>query len=435
MLTNLAVKKAAPKEKAYKLYDSGGLHLFVTPTGYRSWRLKYRFGGKEKQIVFGPYPELSLAEARLQRDEIKRDLRSGLDPVRERRKRKSEMAREADQTLERVSRDWFELQRDRWKPVHARDVITSLERDIFPTLGALPIRDIDQPAVARSLKSVQKRGAIETALRVRQRLDSVFQYAMSEGLVEFNPTHVKSSLKAKQPSQLRRALTDLAEIRVLVAHVDQSSSSPVTRLASRLMALTAQRPGVVRTVPWSEFEGIDWDNEDSSAHDAIWKIPADRMKQAISDRDDRSMLHVVPLSSHAVDTLRALHRLTGRMTLAFPSNRHAHKPLSENSVGYLYKRLGYQDRHVPHGWRSSFSTIMNAHFADQRGHTEQRLVIERFVIDLMLAHVPPGISPTERRYNRTAYLPQRREIAQLWGDWIMADQMPAMAILDGPRRS
>lgn len=434
MLTNLAAKKAAPKDKSYKLFDGGGLHLFVTPSGYKSWRLKYRFAGKEKQVVFGPYPDISLAEARTMRDDIKRDLRAGADPIRERRKRAITTARESDLTLEKVSRDWFELQRDRWKPVHANDVITSLERDIFPTLGAVPISDIDQPAIASLLQDVQKRGAIETALRLRQRLDSIFQYAMSSGLAVTNPTSVKSSLKAKKPSKLWPALTDLDEIRELIGKVDRSASSPVTRLASRFMALTAQRPGIVRSAPWSEFEGIDWDNEDRSAPEAMWKIPADRMKQAVSDRDDRSMLHVVPLSSHAVAVLRAVRRLTGRTPLVFPSSRHAHKPMSENAVGYLYKRLGYQDRHVPHGWRSSFSTIMNAHFADQHSHAQQRLVIERFIIDLMLAHVPPGISPTERRYNRTAYLQQRREIAQLWGDWIMQGQAGAFEVLKGRRR-
>jgi integrase len=159
------------------------------------------------------------------------------------------------------------------------------------------------------------------------------------------------------------------------------------------------------------------------------------MKQELELREDDAFEHCVPLAREAVETLRALRRLTGRGPLAFPNNRSASDPLSENSVGYLYNRTGYKKRHVPHGWRASFSTLMNTHFASLYPiGTDPRVIIERLYIDLMLAHIPPGLSETERKYNRAAYMQQRREIAQLWADKIMVGQKSADEVLEGPRR-
>ena len=181
MLTDAAVKTAKPRDKDYKLSDSGGLYLFVTRAGHRSWRLKYRFGGKEKRLVFGSYPEIKLAEARRMRDDAKRLLREGRDPAYERRKAKLVNASKQEHLFEEVAREWHSLQKDRWKPVHADDVITSLERDIFPSLGAIAIPDITKPMVVAALRKVEERGAIETARRLRQRLAAIFDHAEAQG--------------------------------------------------------------------------------------------------------------------------------------------------------------------------------------------------------------------------------------------------------------
>ena len=435
MLTDAAVKTAKPRDKDYKLSDSGGLYLFVTRAGHRSWRLKYRFGGKEKRLVFGSYPEIKLAEARRMRDDAKRLLREGRDPAYERRKAKLVNASKQEHLFEEVAREWHSLQKDRWKPVHADDVITSLERDIFPSLGAIAIPDITKPMVVAALRKVEERGAIETARRLRQRLAAIFDHAEAHGIENSNPAAVGKLLKKVPAGKRWPALTDLKQIRGLIAAVDEAGANPVTKLASRFMALTAQRPGMIRRAPWSEFEGIDWDSPHDRAPAALWRIPPSRMKLEMDLREDQSFEHLVPLSPQAVEVLRAAYRLTGRGSLVFPSNRSAAVPLSENAVGYLYNRLGYKGRHVAHGWRSSFSTLMNAHFASVHPvGTNPRVIIERLYIDLMLAHVPQGMSATELRYNRAAYMDQRRQIAQMWADWIMDRQKSASELLDGPRR-
>lgn len=434
MLTDATIRKAKGKDKDYKLSDSGGLYLFVTKSGHRSWRLKYRFAGKEKRLVFGAYPEISLAAARQMRDDAKRLLREGRDPAYERKKAKLANVVRHEHTFERFARDWHNLQKDSWTKVHAEDVLTSLERDVFPIIGALAVTDIDEALVLAALKPVQDRGAIETSHRLRQRMSAIFRFAKPVA-GNGNPTDVADSMKSVPPGRRWPALVDLKQIKELIGRVDQAGANPVTKLASRLITLTAQRPGMIRRAPWSEFEGINWDKPHESAPAAMWRIPPARMKLELDLREDETFEHVVPLTAEAVEVLRAVHRLTGRGPLAFPNNRSASSPLSENAVGYLYNRLGYKGRHVPHGWRSSFSTLMNAHFASLYPvGTKPQMIIERLYIDLMLAHVPEGMSATEFRYNRGAYMVQRRQIAELWTSWIMEGQSDPHELLDGPRR-
>jgi hypothetical protein len=435
MLTDAAARTATAREKDYKLKDSGGLYLFVTTTGHRSWRLKYRFGGKEKRLVLGSYPAIKITDARRLRDEAKQLLRDGRDPAYERQKARLANINRHEHTFEKYARAWHELQRDRWSKVHADDVLDSLERDIFPRLGSMAVTDIDEPMVLATLQLVEERGAIETAHRLRQRMSSIFKFAKAKGAGNGNPTDIAETMKKKPAGRRWPALTTFPEIQTLISVVDGAGANPVTKLASRFMALTAQRPGMIRRAPWTEFEGIDWNIDGDPGSAALWRISADRMKQELELREDEAFEHCVPLAREAVETLRALHRLTGRGPLAFPNNRNASDPLSENSVGYLYNRIGYQRRHVPHGWRASFSTLMNAHFSSlYPAGTNSRMIIERLYIDLMLAHLPAGLSETERKYNRAAYMQQRREIAQLWAGWIMAGQRSAHELLDGPRR-
>jgi integrase len=435
MLNDKAIRNAKATDRDYKLADSGGLYLFVTTKGHKSWRLKYRFDGKEKRLVFGGYPDVSLAEARGLRDDARKLLREGRDPSVEARKRKLVNIARHRHTFEKVARDWHAEQKARWKPIHAMDVISSLERDAFPILGALPITDIDKPTLLAVLKPVQARGAIETAHRLLQRVAAIFNYAGGAGLVEGNPAiGMKASLAPVPVGKRWPALTEIDEIQKLIAAVDEAPASPVTRLASRFMALTAQRPGMIRSASWVEFEGIDWDDPSSSVTNALWRVSAARMKQVLELREDEAFEHLVPLSRHAVDVLRAMRRLSGGGPMVFPSHRSSREPLSENAVGYLYNRLGYKGRHVPHGWRSAFSTVMNS-LAERSQPGSDRLIIDRLIIDLMLAHTPSGMSEAERLYNRAAYMERRRELAQSWADRIMAGLAPADVLIEGLRRS
>ncbi len=409
MLTDTQTRKAQPREKDYKLADSGGLYLFVTTRGFKSWRLKYRFAGKEKRLTLGAYPEVPLAQAREERDRARQLLRDHRDPAIEERKRKMAAHAAAAATFQIVATRWYDAQCPRWSPVQRKKVIQALERDIYPAIGALPITDIDGPTVLRMLRKVEARGAIDTAKRLRQHVSAAFQFGMAEGVCDTDPAAgIKKGLKPTPPGGKQPALKDLAAARALLASMDASTSGPMTKLASRLLALTVVRPGVVRAATWPEFEGIDWDDAAAPAPNALWRISAERMKLELEDKGDEAFEHVVPLPPQAVEVLRAVRRLTGRFPYLFHSIRSTHKPMSENAIGYMYLRNGYAGRHVPHGWRATFSTIMN-----ERAITEQR-PDDRAIIDAMLAHKPKGLSGSEMAYNRALHMPRRRELAEVW---------------------
>ncbi len=188
MLTDAAARTATGRDRDYKLKDSGGLYLFVTTTGHRSWRLKYRFGGKERRLVLGSYPAIKITDARKLRDEAKQMLRDGRDPGYERKKAKLANFNRHEHTFEKYARQWHELQRGRWSKVHADDVLISLENDVFPQLGPIAVTDIHEPMVLATLRAVEERGAIETAHRLRQRMSSIFKFAKAEGAGNANPT-------------------------------------------------------------------------------------------------------------------------------------------------------------------------------------------------------------------------------------------------------
>lgn len=191
---------------------------------------------------------------------------------------------------------------------------------------------------------------------------------------------------------------------------------------------------MVRKLPWCEIEGVDWEVETGLAPDAIWRVPAERMKQEADMREDEAYEHVVPLAPESVEVLRAVRRLTGSGPMVFCSSRDGDAPISENAIGYLYNRLGYKGVHVPHGWRSAFSTTMNGRA--ERAHVgDNKLLIDRLIVDLMLAHVPTGMSATEFRYNRARYMERRLELACEWAALLLNGAVNAFELVGGRRRS
>lgn len=428
MLSEMAVRQAKAKDKAYKLSDSEGLYLYVSKAGHRSWRLKYRFAGKERRLVLGSYPELPLKEARERKREARRLLASGRDPGIEAKKAAMSVSIAAANTFEEVARSWFRLQKDRWTPIHAQDVISSLEKEVFPWVGALPIAEVDEPIVLTVLRKIEKRGAIETAHRVRQRMSATFVHGIAEGVATRDPAAiVGKALKPVPRSKKRPAILSIEELQDMVRKTEVDPAAPLTKLASRFVALTAQRIGAIRTMEWDELEEIDW-GSDEPCPNALWRIPAMHMKLSQESKHDESFDHLVPLPPEAVAVLRVTYRLTGRGPLVFPSNRNARVPMSENTLSHFYNRCGYQGRHVPHGWRASFSTVMNE-WAERNG-----TAADRYVIDLMLAHIPEGVSGSEGAYNRAAFLDRRREIAAEWASMIFGRLIDPHKLLAYPSR-
>ena len=424
-LTNAEVKNAVAGTKDRKIADAGGLHLFVTTKGHKSWRLRYDFGGKERRLLLGPWPEVSLARARELRDDAKRLLREHRDPGLEAHKRKVAAHAAAGATFETYALLWHEAQKERWSPVHVRKVEQALRRDILPDLGRLPMIEIDGPMVLKVLRAVERKGSIDTAKRLRQHVSAIFQFGMAEGVCSSDPAAgIIKGLKPTPPPGRQPAVRSLVEARALLAAMDGSTSAGSTKLASRLLALTAVRPGLLRALPWSEIEGVDWTAPDAPAPDAVWRIPAARMKLFLADKADDAFEHEVPLSAAAVDVVRAVHRLNGRFPHLFGSVREPRKPMSENTLNYMYARNGFSGRHVPHGWRATFSTVMN-----ERAVAERR-PDDRAIIDGMLAHKPKGLSGSEMAYNRAMHWQRRREIADEWSSLLMIGLAPASSLIE-----
>ena len=288
-LTEMQVRKAHAKEKAYKLGDSAGLFLFVSPSGHKSWRFKYRFAGKEKVLTIGPYPEVSLAEARDARNAARRLLRDYRDPVTEKRKRKMAAHAAAGATFKKVALDWYAIQCERWSAVNQKKVIQALNRDVFPDIGEIPLLDIDGPMILKLLRKVERRGAIDTAKRLRQHISGVFHFGMAEGLVPMDPASmITKALKPTPPGGRQPAVKTLEEAQAMLAALEASTAGSMAKLASRLLALTVVRPGVIQKARWAEFEAIDFKDPTAEAPDAIWRVAAERMKLEMRNKSDEA---------------------------------------------------------------------------------------------------------------------------------------------------
>jgi len=413
MLTDTKVRTAKPRSKPYKIADANRLFLLVAPGGGKLWRWNYTYDGKNKTLAFGAYPLVSLADARAKRDEAFTILSEGHDPGVAKKLRIEANLEAGRQTFEKVARQWHENAKAQWAKIHAADIIRSLERDVFPTIGDLPIAQLAPPVILAVLREIEARGAVETAKRVRQRISAVFVYGIAQGICQTDPAEklgkvLKPLRKGRQP-----AITDLVPLRKMINTAEEDYARPITRLALRLLALTAVRPSELRGARWEEFE-------DLNGKLPLWRIPAWRMKGDLDRKEELHGDHLVPLTPQALAVLKALWPLTGDGGLLFPSNRHAHRPMSENAIGYLLNRAGYHGHHVPHGFRAAFSTIMNE-WAEREGKDH-----DRQVIDLMLAHVPTG--KVEGAYNRAAYMPRRRELATIWAD-MLSEGLPEPAVL------
>ena len=415
MLSDIKVKAAKPRSKPYKMSDGGSLLLLVTPSGGKLWRWNYVYDGKQKSMAFGAWPIVSLADARGKRDEAAAILSEKRDPSIVKRLKIEAIIEASRQTFERVAREWHANAKGQWAVVHAADVIRSLERDVFPTIGDLPIADLTPPLILGVLREIEARGSIETAKRVRQRISATFVFGIAQGICEKDPAEklgavLKPLRKGRQP-----AIVELEPLKKMILAAEEDNARPITRLGLRLLALTAVRPSELRGAHWAEFEDLD-------GKLPLWRIPASRMKGDLDRKEELGGDHLVPLPPQAVEVLCTVWPLTGEGDLVFPSNRHQHRPMSENAIGYLLNRAGYHGHHVPHGFRAAFSTIMNE-WAERHGKQ-----LDRAIIDLMLAHIPKQTSNSEGAYNRAAYMPRRRELAGIWAD-MLSEGLPHPSVL------
>jgi integrase len=387
LLTATEVKVAKQKEKAYKLTDGQGLYLQVAPNGGKRWRFKYCFGGKEKLLAFGIYPEISLAEAREKRDAARKQVANGIDPG-ELRKAEKAAKTQVTETFENVAREWHLKFSPRWSAVHAETTIKRLERDAFPWIGSRPIAEIKAPELLTVLRRIESRGALETAHRVKTICGQVFRYAVATGRAERDcAADLKGALPPPSKTHLA-ALTDPKDVAALLRAIDTYTGSYVVKCALQIAALFFVRPGELRNAEWSE---IDFEA-------GTWSIPGEKMKM--------KQPHIVPLSRQAIEILKGIYPLTGRSQYVFPSPRTNRRPMSNNAILAALRRMGYtKDEMTGHGFRAMARTIL-----------DEVLHVRPEYIEHQLVHAVRD--PNGRAYNRTAHLDERRKMMQLWSDYL-----------------
>ena len=373
-MNDVSVRKLRAKEKRYMVQDSDGLYLEILPSGTKSWKVRFTVNGKSVRKTLGRYPDISLKEARLKRDEIRLDVVHG---------KTGDLSRG---TFKALAEEWFERQVVRVRTHgHARTIRSRLDRLILPYLGDKQPAEISAPELLTILRRIEDRGHVETAHRVSQIVGQVLRYGIATGHAVHDITaDLKGALIPRKPEHFP-TLTDPEKIGGLMRSIYAFSGSPVVRCAMLFQIYTAVRPGEMRKAEWKEIDGD------------LWKIPAERMK--------KRRPHLVPLSHHAMDVLEDIRPLTGGGELIFPSIRSKIKPISDMTVNAALRRMGYtQDELTGHGFRAMFSTIANEHQWPSD------------VIEKQLAHVEKN--SVRAAYNHAELLEKRRELMVWWGNWL-----------------
>ncbi len=396
-LSELTFRKRVynPDGEGNRLFDGGGLYLELRPSGAKFWRLKYRFAGREQLLSLGEYPAITSAQARTKRAEVKALIAQGVDPSLQRRRQKLARNLEVSNTFESIAREWIERFSPDWAQSHTRSIMVRLENDVFPWIGRYPITDLGAPELLGVLRRVEKRGALETASRIRQYFSQIFRYAVSTARVARDPAaDLKGALRSPAPKRYA-TMTNPQHIGQLLRAIDGYEGHPITRAALQLTPLVFVRPGELRGAEWAE---IDIDN-------AQWCIPPVRLKMKTTAKQDaRQPGHVVPLSRQALAVLEELRPFTGDGLYLFPSVRTSLRPLSDNTINAALRRLGYgKDEIVGHGFRHMASTLLN-----EQGWSAD-------AIERQLAHKESGVRAI---YNLAEYLPERQRMMQAWADYL-----------------
>lgn len=386
-LTLFAVQNAKPKEKPYKLSDGEGLHLLVQTNGSKLWRFRYQFGGKEKMLSLGTFPEISLASAREKRIEARSLVAAGTDPSQQRKADKLASEVSAANTFGVIAEEYLQSLRDKGRAEITVEKNAWLLRELAKPLTDRPITEITPAEILAVLKGIEKTGRRETAGRLRRAIGSVFRFAIANLKATTDPTYPLRGALLPPIVKNRAAITDERKLGALMVGIDEYDGYASVRNSLLFVALTMARPGEVRLMKRSE---VNWLK-------ATWSIPAERMKMRRP--------HDVPLSRQALEVLREIWGASEEDGLVFPSIRSAHRPLSDMAMNAALRRMGIgQEEHCAHGFRSSASTILR-----ERGYQDH-------VIETALAHLDPN--EVRRAYNRAKYWPERVKMLQDWADFL-----------------
>lgn len=388
-LTDMQIKQATSREKAYRLSDGKGLYLEVTPAGSKCWRLKYRFAGKEKRLSIGMYPRVTLKEARKATDLAKDQLEQGVDPSQAKKAKKAAQTEAQLNNFENIALEWHKQQTANWSPGYAEKVLRAIQRDLLPYLGTLPLDDITPPQLLAVLRRVENRGATESAHRIKQVTGQVFRYAVATGRAQRDITPDLKGALATHKTQHFSAITEPEKVGKLLNMLDSYEGTSTVRAALQLAPLVFVRPKELRHAEWQEID----------LEKAVWRIPAVKMKMGVD--------HIVPLSRQAIEILEEQKLLTGHWDgYVFPSARSPRRPMSDNAILSAFRNMGIsKDEMTGHGFRAMARTLLDEVL-------EERVEL----IEHQLAHAVKD--PLGRAYNRTAHLPQRTQMMQRWADYL-----------------
>ncbi|MEQ4675607.1 integrase arm-type DNA-binding domain-containing protein [Providencia vermicola] len=385
LLTDIQIRKAKPKDKAYTLNDGNGLSLLIEPNGSKGWRFRYRFAGKPKMISFGVYGQISLADARRKRDEAKKQLSDGIDPSDARKSEKITQKYAAENTFKAVAMEWHASKCSTWSKGYASEILRCFENDVFPFIGSRPIDQLAPLELLAVLQKIEKRGALEQASKIRRRCGEVFRYAVITGRAKYNPAPDLSGAMNK-PETKHFPFLQESEIPDFVKALNNYQGSKITKYATQLLMLTGVRTVELRFAEWSEF---DFEN-------ALWEIPKERMK--------KRRPHLVPLSPQVLEILDKLKVISGNYSLLFPGRNDARKPISDASINKVIAKIGYKGRLTGHGFRHMMSTILHEKGFDSAW------------IELQLAHVDKNT--IRGTYNHAQYLTQRNKMLNHYSSFI-----------------
>ncbi|NCI14583.1 DUF4102 domain-containing protein [Cronobacter sakazakii] len=384
MLTVKQIDAAKPADKPYRLADAGGLFLFVPPSGKKVWRLRYRFDGKEKTLVIGPYPEISLTEARAKQSEAKIKLLSGIDPAEQKQAiKKKEKEADAD-SFGDIFRVWHAHKSKVWSKGYADEMMSMFNDDILPIIGHLRMEEVEPMVLLKVIRLFEDRGAMERADKARRRCGEVFSYAIITGRAKFNPSRdlagaMRGYRKKNYP------FLPMHRIHEFQRALNGYGGWVVSKIATQILHYTAMRTVELRSLVWA---GIDFENRLISVDPEVMK---------------GRKLHVVPMSEQVTELFQFLQKITGQYELCFPGRSDRKKPISENAVLGVIRKIGYEGQTSGHGFRHQFSTVLNEKHWNHDA------------IEMQLAHVSGG---TRSVYNHAAYLDTRREMMQWWADWL-----------------
>ena len=382
-LTDTRIRSLKPSEKPYRLADGGGLGLEVKTTGSRLWRYRYRLAGKENVFAIGAYPEVSLKEARIARDDARRLVKEGLHPAQQRKADRLRAVHENANTFKAVAMEWLEANKNHWTPRTYLQRKRLLERDVFPSIGALPMRDVTSADGHAILQRIEAR-APQMAVIAKQSIGAISRLAMVTMRADTDIAYPLRNMVRTAPVQHKSPLRP-NEIPKFFAALDQYAGYFPTKAAIRLLWFTLARPTEVLEARWDEF---DLDS-------AIWIIPAGRMKMRRS--------HTFPLPAQAIELLRVLQGISGSFPYLVPNRNDPRRHATHSVLIKAFGSMGYTGKFSPHGIRVTGRTILG-----EQGHP--RDVLERQIAHQDAKHV--------RAYDQGDRLEARRVVMQQWADYL-----------------